>query len=167
MGLSIHYSVEGARDVEHKLLRMEARALEVGPLLSAFADELRGVERDLFDAEGFGDWPPLAASTVAQKGSGSILRETDALFSSLTEQGASGATQEIFGNELIFGTSVEYATFHRTGTSRMPKRDPLPVPRAQDMRRFTKATQAWLIGGDRAAFGVGSFGMGLTNVFGA
>jgi phage gpG-like protein len=166
MPLKIEYSVEGATKVRHDLLGMSARALEPAPLLEAFADQLRGIERDLFDAEGYG-WAPLAASTVERKGSATILRESDDLFNSLTQRGAKGSHQEIFGSELVFGTEIEYATFHRTGTSRMPQRDPLPAPREQDLRRFTKAVQAWLIGGDRAEFGVGSFGAGLTNVFGA
>lgn len=168
MSVAIHYDVDGIDDVEHQLLGMGARAIETRPLLEMFADQLEQMFGDTFAAQGYGEWEPLAASTIARKGSSTILRETDALMDSLTESGAEGAVREIFGDELIFGSNLTsedgfpYPAAHRTGTSRMPARDPLIV-RDQDLRRFSKAVQIYLVGADRSEFGVGSFGMsGLT-----
>lgn len=172
MPLSLVYDVNGAKQVEHRLLGIGERALAPRPILEGLADAMEGIERDLFGSEGSGRWAPLSASTVARKGNSRILQDTNALMDSLTGDG-SGAVRQYFGSELIFGTSVtseegtDYPALLKSGTSRMPARDPLPTPDAGQMRLFTKAVQAYLIGSDRAEFGVGSFGMGITSVFGA
>lgn len=73
-----------------------------------------------------GAWAPLAESTVARKGHDVILIDTDALEDSLTVEGAQGAHREVErfddATYLFFGTEVEYADYHMTGTARMPAR---------------------------------------------
>lgn len=66
-------------------------------------------------------WTPLAPATVKRKGHDTILVETTHLASSLIRQG-SDAIRVVDDTGLTFGTSVEYATFHQTGTSRLPQR---------------------------------------------
>jgi phage gpG-like protein len=172
MALSMVYEVDGVTKVEHRLLGITARALEPRPILEGLADAMEGIERDLFDSEGSGRWAPLSPATLAKKGSSGILRDTDALMNSLTESG-SGSVRHYFGSELVFGTSVtdeqgtDYPALLKSGTSKMPARDPLPTPNASQMRLFSKAVQSYLIGQDRAAFGASPFGIGITNVFGA
>lgn len=77
------------------------------------------------------DWAPLAESTIASKGARSgivgphstILVDTGRLFESLTLEDGTSDTIWITGDKFItFGTSVPYAIFHETGTSRMPAR---------------------------------------------
>lgn len=164
MAFAIRYEVEGEKAVEHRLLALGQRAVETRPLLEAFLREWEAIMADTFDAEGYGTWEPLSPATVARKGSSTILRETDALMESLTTEGAEGAVREIFGDELIFGTSLTsedgfaYPAALQSGTSRMPARDPLTYPDTV-LRRFTKSTHAYLMGAERGEFGVGSFGM--------
>lgn len=171
MPVAIRYDVDGARDVEHELLAMGARAIEARPVLELFMEQLEAMFVDTFAAEGYGTWPPLAESTVARKGHSTILRETDAMMESLTDSGAEGALREVFGDELIFGTNLTtedgfpYPVAHRTGTETMPARDPLIV-RDIDLRRFTSAVHAYLMGLERAEFGVAEFGAGVTVPFG-
>lgn len=164
MGVGLHYTIKGDKEVEHDLLGLSARAIEPRPVLTLIAEQLRGIERELFETEGKGTWAPLASSTVARKGNDKILVDQGDLMDSLTESGGDNFAI-IQRNELIFGTSDPKAGFHRTGTSRMPARDPLQVD-GVDLKRFSKAFQMYLMGDERAAFGVGSFGMGATEPFG-
>ena len=82
------------------------------------------------------EWAPLAESTIARKGARSgiigphstILVDTGRLFESLTLEDGTSDTIWITGDRfLTFGTSVPYAIFHETGTSRMPARPAVGV----------------------------------------
>lgn len=160
----IAYDVDGVAAVEHDLLGMEARLMEPRPVLERFVDLLQQMMAERFASQGEGDWEPLAASTVARKGSSVIGRETDAMMEALTSAGSEGALREIVGDELIFGVNLTsedgfaYPVAFHDGTARQPAR-PLFDPAGMDLRRFSKELQAYLVGVDRAAFGVGSFGM--------
>lgn len=161
---TIHYDVDGAAAVEHDLLRMEGRLLNPGPVLKRFVDLLQEMMGERFAAEGEGDWEPLAASTVAKKGSSTIGRETDAMMEALTTEGAEGALREVFDEELIFGLNltsedgVPYPVIFHDGRDGQPAR-PLFDTEGLDLRRFTNELQRYLVEGDRSEFGVGSFGM--------
>lgn len=165
MPVGLDYEINGIAEVEHDLLGFAARSMVPEPALRLVASAIRSIEQELFASEGKGNWPPLAASTVAKKGHNRILVETEALKDSLTEQG-DGAHFEIFQrNELIYGSSDPKAALHKAGTSKMPKRDPLIVD-ASDVKAFSKAIQAYLMGVERTEFGLQSFGLGLTEPFG-
>lgn len=162
---AIRYEVEGEKAVEHRLLGIGQRAVESRPLLEAFMREWESIIGETFDAEGYGTWEPLSPVTVARKGSSVILRETDAVLDSLTSEGAEGAVREIFGDELVFGTSLTseegfpYPAALQSGTSRMPARDPLTYPDSV-LKRFTKQVHAYLMGAERSEFGTQSFSLG-------
>jgi len=167
MAVAVLFDVDGAADVEHQLLGMGARAIATRPLLEAFMDLLQNAMTERFAAEGEGDWEPLSAATVAKKGSSVIGRETDAMMDALTSEGAEGALREIFGDELIFGVNlttedgVPYPAIFNDGSGRQPAR-PIFNLANLDLRRFSKAVQAYLMGAERSEFGVGDFGVGST-----
>jgi phage gpG-like protein len=164
MTFRVEYQIDGIGEVTHDLLGMAARAAEPAPILHGIAEALRKTEARLFEEEGGGHWPPLAGSTIAAKGNSRILVETGALMRSLTEDGA-GHVEHVGGDELVFGTTDPKAKWHRSGTSRMPKRDPLFL-REGDVKELSRAIQAWLMGAERAEFGVQSFGLGALDPFG-
>lgn len=163
--LVIDYDVDGGKRVQHKMLGMAARAMAPAPVLRMIGHAMMDVERELFAAEGRGAWAPLSPVTVAMKGHDTILRDSDRLLASLTQEGAEGQLFEVDGDTLRFGTNLtsEDGTYYpgllKTGTSKMPARDPLPEPRETDMREFTKAIQIWLVGTDRSEFRSGGLGM--------
>jgi hypothetical protein len=165
------YDVEGAAMVEHDLLGFETRLLNPRPVLTRFIDILQHQMAERFDAEGEGDWEPLAASTVERKGSTTIGRETDAMMEALTTEDAEGALREVMDDELLFGINltnedgVPYPVIFNDGRAGQPAR-PLFDTGGLDLRAFTKALQEYIVEGDRSEFGVGSFGMGLTTPFG-
>ena len=75
-------------------------------------------------------WAPLAPSTIARKGHATILVDKNKMKASLvSETGDSirDVVSESGSGGAVFGTDVEYAGFHVTGTSRMPARPPVGI----------------------------------------
>jgi phage gpG-like protein len=71
-------------------------------------------------------WAPLAPSTVKAKGNAKILIDTQALFQSLTDSGASDAIRELDPDFLLFGTRREWAWVHMYGIDK-PGRPVMPA----------------------------------------
>lgn len=65
------------------------------------------------DPDGKG-WSPLKPSTLKQKSSGAILRETSALVNSVFSRAGNSRS--------TIGATTEYGVFHQTGTSKMDDR---------------------------------------------
>ncbi|MHB1065427.1 MAG: phage virion morphogenesis protein [Georgenia sp.] len=74
-----------------------------------------------------GSWAPLSTSYARWKkahypGRPTLVR-TGKLADALADSGAPGARRDISGDSLTFGTTgLPYASFHQTGTGRMPAR---------------------------------------------
>lgn len=103
-------------------------SMDLGPTLNQELGFLEMVHNDyFFDAVDPGGtaWAPLAPSTIAAKGHSNILVDTNRLLNSLTGPGPD-AIRRVEGQrgnyQLVFGTNVEYAVFHDTGTATMPAR---------------------------------------------
>lgn len=162
MPAAIHYDVDGLDECEHRLLALGERAVETRPLLEIFARQLEGEMATRFAEEGEGEWPPLAPSTIARKGSSVIGRETDAMMEALTTRDGEGALREFIGDEeLIFGINLTndegfpYPVVFDKGTT-----DGTQAPRplfhitTWMLRAFTKNLHAYLMALDRAEFGI-------------
>jgi phage gpG-like protein len=67
-------------------------------------------------------WAELAESTVKRKKFTTILVDTGALRTSLVDIGGEGNVSAVSSHGLLYGTDVEYAIFHETGTATMPAR---------------------------------------------
>lgn len=114
--------------------------------LKQWGARYRGFAQRRFDkfSKGGGDWPPLAASTLAGRRKGSnkkakikaaILRDTGTLFAALNPSfGAPGAIEQTtkFGIVVGYGgpgrypqggaTIADIANFHQTGAGHLPVR---------------------------------------------
>jgi phage gpG-like protein len=168
---AIYYEVTGAPEVEHHLLGIGDRAMEAEPALLGIAQQMQSIVEKRFEEEGPG-WEPLAASTVSYKASHGlnpkILQATEEMKDSLTgaagSMSAAGATTRPAGvlhlthDELVFGTADPKAAFHQKGTARMPQRKILDFS-TEDYLGFSREIQAYLMGLERAEFGVGEFGI--------
>ena len=144
------------------------KAIQANPALgrdiaAAWSTIYRAFVRQRFVAQsrGGGEWPPLAASTVARRrkgrgnGSPAILRDTGALLAALQpalgNEGLLQATPRPLGFTATLGggrsykngaTLVEVATYHHEGAGRLPARTILVVPKAQTIRTMSaKAKQ--------------------------
>lgn len=146
--MQVEISLAGDVQVRRKLLRIGDRAVHARPAFEAIGEVLMRIEDQQFSSEGSrgsGGWEPLAASTVAQRGSAHpILDQSGVLRSSLTKRGG----ENIFDatdDYLRFGTHVPYAGFHQTGTSRTPRRRPLELTES-DRAGMVKILQAYILG---------------------
>lgn len=102
--------------------------IDYTPVLQGYMTELETAHVDYFmeehDPVGKA-WKPLSPRTIARKGHDQILFETGALMNSPGGQTADSIKlvfREGDGTYLVFGTGVEYAHWHMTGTTRMPAR---------------------------------------------
>lgn len=110
-----------AHKLDHSALNAEN--FEV-PLAEIQADIFR-IEKIIFSSggrRGGGSWKQLAESTMKRKVSTRILRDTDALYSSVTEPGAEFQILKITPHHLVFGTERPYAYVHQYGSSTTPRR---------------------------------------------
>ena len=84
-----------------------------------------------FDTQGFGSWRPLSPRYAAWKRqhypSTLILERTGDLRRSLVSRSTPNSIYREAPLSLELGTTVRYARYHQTGTSRMPARPPLIV----------------------------------------
>lgn len=95
------------------------------PMLEAFQAVIAHGEAEAFVAQstpGGEPWEKLSEVTIRRKGHDVILIETSALMVSLVDINGPGNINMTMSHGLIFGTDVEYAMFHETGTSKMPAR---------------------------------------------
>jgi phage gpG-like protein len=116
-------------EVDRKLGRISGQVETLRPLWERFGKEFYAEGESLFNAA---PWAPLSPAYEKAKrkkyGSKPLLRASDALFKSLTQQGAAGNVHRISDREAEFGSSDPKAVFHEFGTGRMPARPPLAEP---------------------------------------
>lgn len=114
------------------------------PLWDRFEVELSAIETERFDTRGYGEWPALAASTLAQKAAHGFpldpLIRTGTLRDSLTNPMQAGTKGP---QQFVWGTSVPYAKYHQDGTDKMPQRKVLEI-RTEDRRRLEHEMVSWL-----------------------
>lgn len=148
--MELELEVFGDVQLKRSLLRTAGRFKDAAPAFEQIADILMEIEDDQFESSGrhgSGGWAKLAESTLEHKTGAGILIETGDLERSLTTRGAPDQVLEITSEFLLFGTSLPYAAFHQTGTSRMPRRRPIELTET-DRRQIVKQLQSWLITGD-------------------
>ena len=123
------FQLAGLDRVLSGLARIDNALSSLRPLFELFGKEFYSQEVAWFASEPWvGLTPAYAARKQQRFGSKPLLRATDALFKSLTEQGAAGNIHHVSDLAAEFGTSDFKAGLHRTGTSRMPVRDPFAPP---------------------------------------
>lgn len=150
--VAFSFTVEGEVQVSRMLSRTTEKISNLRPFLDNVAVFLEATMEEQFDTEGSrsGGWvalsPRYAEDKLARWGSQPILVASGGMRRSLI--GASGASirRQLGGDTLEFGTSVPYAKYHQTGTSRMPMRKILDLT-SDDRRTVMKMLQRHLFTG--------------------
>lgn len=165
--VSLKYEVGGPQGMTPVELKLALERLggavprimrHMGPHLS------RALEKNLrtrFSVQGAGGpesgvWSPLSARYARWKRrhypGRKILTLTGAVRNALTKEADSKA-ERTFGDSLMaFGTrGIEYASYHQTGTRKMPARPPFDFGGAQFDSDWKKAIQLGFISATRAA----------------
>ncbi|HEY8723449.1 MAG TPA: phage virion morphogenesis protein [Gaiellaceae bacterium] len=122
-------------------------------LWERFADTLQDVEHERFATEGFGEWPPLAPSTIREKTRLGFpltpLVRTGLLEGSLTRR---DEAMRLTPQSMSWGTDVPYAKYHQgfrdeagtpTDEGRPPVRKVLDI-RVEDRRRLEASMVGWI-----------------------
>ncbi len=136
-------TVLGVGQMDRQFSRFEDVVSDYTEPLRGVSELFRKIEEEQFRSSGHGRWKPLSARTMARKKGPGILRESDALFESLTRPGGDYA-EHISKTEGRFGTLVPYGIFHQLGTSRMPARPPIDL-REEDKRAITRLIQRYIV----------------------
>jgi phage gpG-like protein len=120
-------------NLDRQLEKMALRAGTMMPIAPAAQNKLRLANIENFTSNGLpsGGWSPLDAQYGAWKairfpGAPPMVR-SGKLFSSLAS--LTNTATKITKDSFEFGTTVSYAKFHQMGTSKMPKRQVVFVPR--------------------------------------
>lgn len=115
-------------------------------LWDRFARTLASIGRARFATGGFGEWPPLAESTLQQKTLAGFppfpLIRTGRLYESLTD---AQQAARMWPDRMTWGTDVPYAQYHQAPTDpgHPPERKVLDL-RVVDRRRLEQDQIAWL-----------------------
>ena len=156
--MPLRYTLEVLGDVqiEREFLRWSERARDASELWDVLHGALMDMEHEQFVSQGghgSEGWSPLKAVTVAEKQRRGypteILWRTLTLMDSLTKPDAAGSLFENFGEYMRFGTTVDYAIYHQTGTSRMPARKPVQLTKAE-RQALTRSVQRFIVTGEAA-----------------
>lgn len=120
------------------------------------ADSIRDRVQENFDKEQRADgtaWAPLAASTIARKGSDTILVDKGKLKPASTSKSAANHIEYTDNSDdnywLVFGESTEYGGFHMTGTSRMPARPHMEI-NTDTVDEMANSLADWIVDGIRS-----------------
>ena len=129
MSWSLEFAITGDEEVALELRGLALRAGDAAPAFAVLEQTMEENEARWFRTRGSGTWPPLKDETKKRKRreglpSAPLYGKSLRLSESLAGH-TSDSVRFIGPDVLVFGTSVEYARFHRYGTARMAERNPL------------------------------------------
>lgn len=137
-----HVEISNLPEVDAHFARLSEGIETLKPLWERFGKEFYSQEVSLFSKA---PWTPLSPAYAERKrkefGNKPILRATDVLFKSLTQQGVAGNIHRVEDMTAEFGSNDFKAMFHQSGTSRMPARPPLAAP---DVDRYESLASVYL-----------------------
>jgi hypothetical protein len=150
------FEVFGHKQVVRELTRRSEFAGNAAPAWIKIIGEMKDDIREQFDTEGesmSGGWAPLQPVTIERKAAAGlrteIMRATDALMGSLTEDMHPLQFRSIEPHGFEFRSEVGYGAFHMgpAEDGSRPARKPVDFTEAQ-RRKYVKILQAYLMGGE-------------------
>ncbi len=118
------------------------------PLWNEMKKDFYSIEMKQFLSEGRGRWRPLSPEYAAWKnakypGRPLLVLRGD-LKRSLVSQSHSDSVYKPTRSQMEIGTSAQYASYHQTGTSKMPARKPIDFTQANKVK-FIKRMQEYVV----------------------
>lgn len=148
LGGDIEIRISGAAKLSVRVDNLRERMNDLSPFWAASEEAFFANEQAIWARKGWPiQWPPLQASTIARKRGPGILRETDRMYRSVTSH-TPDTIYEYSARKVTFGTTVPYATYHMTGTSRMPPR-PFIAMTPEVWNALNVTLLRWLLNVDR------------------
>lgn len=154
-GVVVEFEAFGHKMIERELTRFGELAGNASPAFEEIIDLMRADIQEQFDTEGVsmsGGWAPLKPVTVERKAAAGlrteIMRATDRLMQSLTDDRGSDQVHEVTPFGFEFGSSVDYGKYHMgpAKDGSRPARKPIDFTETQ-RRKYIKVLQAWIVGG--------------------
>lgn len=158
MDLEFDVPEERGESLAYHIQVMGERAEQMEPVLWRILDKIMAREKRMFETRGATSgvyWAPLRGSTVKRKIELNVahvmdpLRRHGALEESLTHYPADNQVVQVDDEGLLLATTLQYAAYHVTGTSRMPARPPLIVP-AKHAHEYVGMLNEFLFGDENA-----------------
>lgn len=155
-GMIVDFEVYGHRQISRELMRLSEFAGDAGPAWEKIVELMKEDIGEQFDTAGAsmsGGWAPLKPVTIERKAREGlrpeIMRATDRLLESLTDDRGSDQSLVIerFGFE--FKSLVDYGAYHMgpAKDGSRPARPPVDFTETQ-RRKYVKVLQAYLMGGE-------------------
>jgi hypothetical protein len=141
-------------DIAYQIEVFGERAEHMKPVLEDIMDKILNRNRRNFETRGATSgiyWAPLRKRTVQMKIAAGVanplspLRFHDSLMRSLSERGAKDQILEVNDEGLRLETTNEKASYHESGTSKMPRRPPMTIP-ALHAREYIKDLNDFIFG---------------------
>lgn len=156
MAVILDFDVYGAKQISRRLERFAMLPSNAAPAWRAIVELMKQDIEEQFDTEGgsmSGGWPPLKPVTIARKErlglSPEIMRATERLEQSLTDERGSDQIFDIGPHGFRFGSGVPYGAWHMgpSADGSRPARKPVDFTEAH-RRKYAKVLQAFLVGGE-------------------
>jgi phage gpG-like protein len=153
-GVVLEFEVFGHKQIERELSRFAELAGDAAPAWEEIISLVQEDIQEQFDTEGqsmSGGWAPLKPVTVERKAAAGlqteIMRATDRLMQSFTDDRGSDQTRIITPHGFEFGSKVDYGKYHMgpAKDGSRPARKPVDFTEVQ-RRKYVKVLQEWLVG---------------------
>ena len=129
--MPIRIEIQGTEQLSKAFTELSRRIGDLTPVWPRVAQIFYERERQLFDSQGEGNWVQLSARYGRWKQKHfpgyPLLQRTTEMAVSLTNRSSPFSVLDMRPKNFAVGTSVPYAQFHQTGTSRMPARPPIII----------------------------------------
>lgn len=146
--MNITYKILGMKPLARGLKKLFFSLQNFKPLWEDMKKDFYSIELNQFLSQGRGGWkalsPKYAAWKAARYPGRPILVLRGDLKRSLISQSHADSIYKPTRSQMEIGTSKDYASYHQTGTSKMPARPPIDFT-GRDKHRLIKRMQEWIV----------------------
>jgi phage gpG-like protein len=148
--IRITADVLGEVQLDRQFSRLVSGGNDLSPLFEKMGEDIRDIEKEQFDAEGYG-WQELSPAYARWKEihypGQPILRRTNRLYESMTSKSGADNVSNVQPTFAEFGAAAPsgmYGRFHQLGTVNMPQRKVVQLTE-ENKRLLTKTFHQYFI----------------------